>query len=1194
MSTTETGKSFSLPRMALSGVTTDWRTSLAIALGVAIATAVVVGALLVGDSMRGSLRGLTIERLGRIESVIAPGGFFEAAHFQPPGEDLTGERLPDSRIDSAIILFDRGVLESSGDVTVPGSVRRAGSVQIVGCDHSFWDFDVSGITPKKLPADDEVILTQRAAAEIGVGVGDLVTIRLPSEQAVPADSPLGRRDSETVGLPRMKVIEILPDEGLARFALSPSQAAPMNVFLDREMIADSLDRQGKANVLLSSGELDAGSLPIELPDLRLQLTRVQSNFADSEQSSRSPVIDYYSLTSDRLLLPEAAADQIIDELDATEITPVMTYLANAIERVDDSGKVIASVPYSIITGIDSSESLPVSYVLGNDDVSPDSASTERASIISDAVPLVINDWTARRLGADVETMLRIAYYEPEVENGKEIERYFDAVVTEVVPITEPSKPFRRSRPAEFDKPPTVYNDSALTPSVPGVTDQDSISDWDLPFQLTREIPKEDDEYWQNHRLTPKAFLPLADARRIFGSRFGETTGLRISTDAAEDIESLGIKIRQVLQPALADLGWSVRSIQQQQLAASRGTTPFDGLFLSLSFFVIFSAIMLIAMLLRLGLIGRLRQFGALMAVGWTRQQVAKLVLTEGAWIATFGVLLGVIGGIGYARGVLWALRHWWVGAVTVPFLNFHWTTLSLLIGSVAGWLVAMATIWLTIRNIVTVPATKLLTGRDDSDSIDRAYKPAPWLQWSVIIMPVIALVAAIGGAIAGGQAAAGGFVGGGMLLLVTTLIAVFLHLRSFTGAGETGEPAKPTTSLTMMATRSASRSPLRSTLTIGLMATASFLIIAISAFRLQPTDRGTGGFEWVAQSAQPIYRDLGDKKFQAETFGPDKDELDGTTVISMRMRLGQDASCNNLYQAAQPTVLGVPPSMQQLIDNNSGTRFDWAGVGDTDNPDEAAQNNAWMLLEKPAAGTQADPIPVVIDQNTAMWSFQMYGGVGQIKSFEYETGKPTFFKVVGLLSNSVLQGKLLIGESNFQKAFPDVSGYQYFLIDSGGRTDAKVSDVLERRLGDVGMDVSKTADVLSGMLAVQNTYLRTFQSLGALGLLLGTVGLAIAQLRAVLQRRQELAVMRAIGFTRGRLASLVMGETAALLFAGIGCGILCAVLAVLPYAWLSGMNPPIIEPLVIVAAIIVFGLIAGLVAVIRVVRMPLLQSLRAE
>ncbi len=57
---------------------------------------------------------------------------------------------------------------------------------------------------------------------------------------------------------------------------------------------------------------------------------------------------------------------------------------------------------------------------------------------------------------------------------------------------------------------------------------------------------------------------------------------------------------------------------------------------------------------------------------------------------------------------------------------------------------------------------------------------------------------------------------------------------------------------------------------------------------------------------------------------------------------------------------------------------------------------------------------------------------------------------------------------------------------------------------------------------------------------------------------------------------------------------ICALLAVLPHAILSGLKPPIVEPLAIVVGVILFGMLAGLIAVYRVVRMPLLESLRAE
>ena len=120
----------------------------------------------------------------------------------------------------------------------------------------------------------------------------------------------------------------------------------------------------------------------------------------------------------------------------------------------------------------------------------------------------------------------------------------------------------------------------------------------------------------------------------------------------------------------------------------------------------------------------------------------------------------------------------------------------------------------------------------------------------------------------------------------------------------------------------------------------------------------------------------------------------------------------------------------------------------------------------------------------------------------------------------MLQGRLLIGDKNFREQFPSMSGSQFFFIACPDDHREPIASALESRLGDIGMDVSDSATVLSGMLAVQNTYLRTFQSLGALGLLLGTIGLAVSQFRSVLERRRELAVMRALGFTRGTLSKV--------------------------------------------------------------------------
>jgi len=1172
---------FTKNQYALRSVWFHRRLAFSVALGVATAATVITGALIVGDSMRGSLRALTVDRLGNIDQMVIPGGFFATEGIP---------REIDNRSVVPVILFDRGVVETAA---VAGqAIRRASSIQILGIDDSFRNLDPNDVLPSESIGENEIVLNRAAADELGVEVGDQVTVRLPSEQAVPADSPLGKRDSQTEGIPRLTVKTIIDNRGLGRFALHPSQVEPMTAMLARETIAETLDRSGQANSLFvsrSSSNVDAAdanwtdSLPHRLADFGLKLSRVTKLFTPEGEPAET-IFDYYQVTSDRLLLPEATSQTLLEvaglQGDASPQVS-MTYLANAIERIDKGGEMTASVPYSIITAIDSSASMPLDY-----------GDAGKLSTIDDAnspsspVPIVINDWTATALEASVGDRLRVAYYEPEVEGGREIEESFDAVLTAIVPITKPSRPYVRNRPNQFDSRPTVYNDPDLTPSVPGVTDQDSISDWDLPFKLDRKIGTEDDRYWAEHRLTPKAFIPLAKGQPLFGSRFGDTTSIRFPASAAPNAEELEAKIRQALLPVRDKLGWAPIMIRDAQLAASRGTTPFDALFLSLSLFVILAAVMLISLLYRLGMLQRGREYGLLMASGWSGKDVSGIAIREGLWSSLPGVLLGLVGGLGYAWLVLAALRSWWVGAVTVPFLEFHATPRSFLIGGVSTIAVALLTIWSTARRLRKSTAQSLLSGRVESTETSATIKKpprhmGPLIASALLVASVVALV--IGG-MGSGLAQAGAFVGAGMLLLTASLF--FIHHRLAMPPSRNSGAVHDYT-LFKLASGNLRRNPLRSTLAIGLMSVATFLIVSIGAFQLSPTESGVGGFALMARTATPLYRDLNDPVVQSELLGQDRDSIPGTQIVSLRLKSGQDASCNNLYQAEQPQVLAVPPAMADATDR---VPFDWAKVKTDDliKPDASP----WTLLEATATGTADDPIPLVLDQNTAMWSLQMTGGIGQERSFSWTPDNPIYFRIVGLLSNSVLQGSLLIGEKNFERVFPEVNGYEFFMIATD--QPARVEEVLENRLSDVGMDVTQSAVVLSRLMAVQNTYLKTFQSLGALGLLLGTFGLAIAQLRSALERQSELAVLRAIGFSKSRLAKTIMIETASLLAIGIGCGLACAAIAIAPQAIAGQVLPPISAPILAIAFITVMGLIAGLVTVARVIQMPLIESIRSR
>jgi hypothetical protein len=458
-------------------------------------------------------------------------------------------------------------------------------------------------------------------------------------------------------------------------------------------------------------------------------------------------------------------------------------------------------------------------------------------------------------------------------------------------------------------------------------------------------------------------------------------------------------------------------------------------------------------------------------------------------------------------------------------------------------------------------------------------------RWTSFIAPSLVLISIALAVLAtqlGGEAQAGAFMGAGAAMLAALLMFIAARLRLRAGG-------LSTTGLAKTAFRNAGRNVGRSVTTIALMASASFLIVAVSAFQLDPSDEGVGGFDYLAESSEPILSDLNSAEARKQLLRQDAAKLSGATILSFRLRSGDDASCRNLYQPQQPRVLGVTPAMVDYFQDTEVVHFSFAGSS-AKMPQE--KENPWHLLDKPAPEDQ--PVNVILDKNTLMYSLQKTaGGVGTILKFDYGEGPPVELKVVGLLSNSVLQGSLLIGEADFKRLFPTISGYRSFLIKSNSEPE-KVATFLEDRFGDEGFDTTFAKTRLSELLAVQNTYISTFRSLGALGLLLGTFGLAAVQLRNVFERRKELALLRAVGFRKLRLGEMVLLENLVLLLGGLATGTLAALLSVLPHMFLGGARVPLVELAAMLGVVLIVGIVTGMFAVRATLRAPLLAALRGE
>ncbi|MCE9527068.1 MAG: FtsX-like permease family protein, partial [Planctomycetales bacterium] len=740
-----------------------WRMHLAVALGVAAATAVLTGALLVGDSVRGSLKLLALDRLGKIDQILVTDRFFR----QQMAPERKGIYV------APAILFP----SVTAEYAAAEGRRRAAGVMLVGCDDSFWQLGSEATKPKKSPGRGEIVLNSTLAAELAADVGDSVIIRLPKSDQIPADSALGKKQDRLTSLADLKVIAIIPTESLGRFSLQPMQTAPRNAYVALEEIQSALfvgdEEKDKINTLLVD-EMTSGSGPLTsdlsptLADYGLALKHVRRTFKEAD-GKETTVFNYYSLSSDRLLVDDKVV-KILQKALPGKAEPVFTYLANTIEKVGEVDKRKKPIPYSLISAIDP---IPGGPQLKDDEIA-------------------LTSWAADDLQAKVGDRIRVTYFAPETTHGQTIERSVELTLAAIIPVTKPSKRYVGKRPAQFDQRPTPANDPDLTPAVRGFTDQETISEADPPFPFDRtKIRKpQDDEYWAFYRTTPKAYVSLKTGQKLWQSRFGKVTSVRIDSSVAVDQLALEKLLLQEFQGHSSDLGFTFMPLRRQSEDASGGTTQFDMLFLALSMFIIAAALMLVWILFRLGVEQRASEIGTLQALGWAGKETARVLAFEGAIVAAAGGLVGTLFGIGYAWLMITGLRTWWVGAVATPFLELHVTPLSLVIGYASGVIVCVVTIYLSLRALRKVPTRSLLAGETQianpkSEIRNPKGEPRRWTAFIAPALIVISLTLAVLATQLGGEAQAGAFMGAGASMLAALLIFIANRLRFRAGGHST-------------------------------------------------------------------------------------------------------------------------------------------------------------------------------------------------------------------------------------------------------------------------------------------------------------------------------------------------------------------------------------------------------------------------
>ncbi len=629
-------------------------------------------------------------------------------------------------------------------------------------------------------------------------------------------------------------------------------------------------------------------------------------------------------------------------------------------------------------------------------------------------------------------------------------------------------------------------------------------------------------------------------------------------------------------------GFTISAVRDRGLAASQGSTDFGEYFVYFSFFLIAAAILLAALFFRLMIEQRVREIGILRACGFSTAVLQRNFFYEGALLSIIGSILGLLGSIIYGWLMVFGLRTWWTDAVGTRRIFLHISWMELLIGCVCGVVFSMASLAWTLRTLRTNSPRALLTGILESVSVQKRRVRILALTSLCALFAALFLIAA---SMQEKVSQLQGFFGAGFLLLVAILCATALYLRR---ARPIPVEGKGWPAFMKMGLRNATHRPGRSLFCASLIAAATFIVVSMEAFRQDGQsvslehNSGTGGFPLLAESTLPILYDLNSIAGQdAIGLSPEQAQaFHKVHFIPFRKRPGDDASCLNLYAPQEPEILGAPKAF------GAAGRFSFQSSLAA-KPEH--KRNPWLLLE---AYPQEPFIPAIADANTLQYILHLSLG-SELVIRTARTG-PIRLRFVATLKDSILQGKLIISESNFLRAFPSQEGYRFFLLDAAPAGAAALAPQLQEGLADYGFAVESSQERLAAYHQVENTYLSTFQSLGTLGLILGTVGLATILLRNVLERRQELALLRAVGYRSGIISVIILVENVFLMVWGLVSGVFCALVAILPAIHARGASIPFTRTALIVFAVLAAGLISSLIALLAARRAPLLTALRSD
>lgn len=1077
---------------------------LAVLLGTIVSTAVLTGALIVGDSVKNSLHNIVDLRLGKVEYAMDAGDRFVRSDLaREIGNDLKSIVEP--------------VLQVEGIAINPETNTRINQIKVFGVDSTFNELAKSKFYNL---AENEVAVSSNLANRMNLNIGDLLLLRLKKASVIPANAPFVSDEDQSIAL-RLNVKHILDDNNLGRFSLKSNQVAPFNLFVSRKFLNNELELSDLANLILLAAENSENITSETIHKSLYQNWKIEDAGLKLKPIDENSLLE---LTSERVFI-DSQITEVIDQ-NSVESNHILSYFVNSISLNEKE------TPYSFIT----------------------STSTKQYQSIKED-EIIINSWLSEDLKAQIGDSIKIKYYR----------------IGALRRLIEETKSFRVSAILPIDN--QDFNES-LMPSFPGLTDAGSCNEWEagVPVDFSKIRPK-DEDYWKKYKGTPKGIINQKTALQIWGNKYGNYTALRFDNAKNQKVD-LQNRIQKLVHPGLLNLKF--QSVRSEGNRAAGNMVDFGGLFLSLSFFIIAAAILLTVLIYSLNIDSRNKETGILLGLGFTQKNILSLRYYESLITVILGSFLGVFGGIIYNKFLISALNSVWQDVVRTNMLSAHIEQNTLVIGFIVGVFIAILCIQVVTRIKLKQSAIYLI--KDISEIKKRAGIKNYVLAIGIFIMLLSIAIVVYAFVFSVNQNAelllsAGSF----LLVAISLFVSVYLSRIAIKNSDNT-------LLLRTMAIKNASRNKNRSLSIIILLALGTFSVVITGANRKtfynseNSHQSGTGGYEYWVESTLPVLYDLNTVEGKEKAGYWEGDLSEEISFVQFRVLEGDDASCLNLNQVSKPEILGFDTKKFE-----ERKAFNFAKLLPS-----VDKENPWNALNKDFG---KDVIPAYADQTVIIWGLKK--SVGDTLIYQNENGKNIKLLLIGGLANSIFQGNILIADSLFQTHFPSVSGSKVILADCSAQ-DSLFMPKFEDNLQDLGVRGTKTSERMSAFYSVENTYLSMFMVLGGLGVIIGTIGLGIVLLRNILERKKELAVLKAIGYTRKSIFQLLFIENLFLLLVGLSTGLVSAFIGVIPSLFSNAFQMPYMFVVSLIIAILFSGLIWIIIPLKVLNKQNIIEDLKNE